>query len=626
MLKPKAIVLIDNSKSMSNSKISLASLSERSSEIKKNYEEKGYETELLAFDKNPMPFDSLNGKGNQTDIFSSTQAILERSMDDNLKKITLVTDGNYNLGNNPIFIQNNHFVEINTILVGDTTPISDIKIENVEHNPIILSNETSQVNINISSLKLNGGVSNIKLVDISNQSSKIISTKSLHIPSHIYSENIQFQISNPTKGKHHYRVEATTNNLEINTKNNAKDFYIDVVDGVKTIEILSNFPHPDISALKSILEKNKSFHVSAKVADIHTQTNLNADLFILYQIPNNFQMNKELIERIKQAEKSVLFILGSQSNYNAFNQFQQAYKINLKGNMAQDYLPIIQPNFSKFYLQENTKQFISKLPPLSNNLLTIQPLKESANLLNIKMGGIATEQPLIAFSNDGNQMIGMISSENIWKWKLMNYTMNKSFVEVQDIFEKIVNYLAIKKDKKQLVTNVSSNSILESEKLIIYANTFNALYQPAKASQIKCILKNKNGVTSQYEMIAQENSYSLEPSGLKEGDYSYTIEAIINGKKYTDIGSFSITKEDIESQYLPSDFENMKSFSEKNGGQIYLWNNFSSLFAKENKAELTNKIIKETNKMKANDILILLIILLSLLSIEWLLRKYFGLH
>lgn len=622
-LKPKTIFLIDNSKSISNYKFN-QSLTEIISNLSSKIEN-NCEIETLVFDKDVMVFDSLNQKGLSTDILSSLNYVEDKNIESNLNRIILISDGNYNQGNHPIFFENKSLAKVDVLLVGDTTKVGDMMVEDIEYNPILISGESSQMNVLIRSVLMNQvKYAELKLEEVYNQSTKLLESKSVTMEGDRFAKSFTFKLSNLSKGKHHYRISINSSAKELNLKNNTKDFYVDVIDGTKQIEILSSFPHPDITAIKSILEQNKSFKVKLAISDSKLQFSDNADLLIFYQIPNMTENGKALFEKAKSMGKSVLFIMGSQVNYPQLNQLQQSYRVQVKANIMQDYFVRKNATFSKFYLQESTNSTMESLPPLSNYLLTIEPLREASHLFYARLGKIDVEQPLISFSNQDNMYIGILSGENIWKWKISNYQTKKNFNDIQDLLDKTVNYLAIKKDKKQLTVSISNPQVAENSRFLINANTYNELYQPVKASQIKCQIQGDN-FEKTFDMISQENNYALSPQDLKKGNYTFKIQALIGNKKFDEQGEFTIYKENIEDYYIPANFEDMKSLAIKNNGEIFLLNEWMRLKNKLEKESYKSKIQTSLESLRANDIFFLLFTILLLISLEWLLRKYFGL-
>jgi hypothetical protein len=623
-IRPKLVLLVDNSRS-----IKFSDKENFKSEVEKLVEklaDLNLFIDVKAFDEEVKPIDSLSQNGQRTDIISALTSIVSLQTEENIQRIVLVTDGNHNQGNNPIFFNNKALIPLDVILIGDTTRISDFRLENIEGNSIILKDDINVVNTIISGSSIEGGQLSISLEELTASGSRIIQEKTIKASKGDFSESVQFELSGLTKGMHHIRANIKTSINELNLRNNSKDIFIDVLDGSKQIEILSNFPHPDISALKFWLNSNKSFKVKVAIAESNLSFSESTDLVILYQLPNQLNNAREIITKAKASGKSILFFLGTQTDYNAFNQSQKSYRIQVKGNFLQDYTAKLNPSFSKFYLREVSNTVFQNYSPLSNYLLTIEPLKGANHLLLARIGRTESEQPLISFSNEDNIQIGLVAGENIWKWKVNNYQTRKNFEETQDLLYKMVNYLAIRKDKKQLITSMSNHSIAEGESFIISANTYNEIYQPTKAKSINCKINGGELDWKQYEMLPLENSYSISPKDLKQGNYHYKIEANIAGKVYLDEGKFSIYKDDIEDIYSPSNYEDMNTLAIKSGGNLILWRNRGSHDINVIKENQKEKLISETQRLKANDILWLLLFILITLSIEWLLRKYFALN
>ena len=46
---------------------------------------------------------------------------------------------------------------------------------------------------------------------------------------------------------------------EFSNRNNRQDVYVEVIDGKEKILLLALAPHPDVKALKSIIEKNENY-------------------------------------------------------------------------------------------------------------------------------------------------------------------------------------------------------------------------------------------------------------------------------------------------------------------------------------------------------------------------------
>ena len=103
------------------------------------------------------------------------------------------------------------------------------------------------------------------------------------------------------------RVVVSLVSNEKSTVNNSRCFYVEVLDSKYKILILYNAIHPDISAIKSVLDKNKNYEIEKeKLSDF----NSNYDKYNLV-IYFAFSENKlENLERLKSSDVSLLLLIG----------------------------------------------------------------------------------------------------------------------------------------------------------------------------------------------------------------------------------------------------------------------------------------------------------------------------
>jgi flagellin-specific chaperone FliS len=62
-------------------------------------------------------------------------------------------------------------------------------------------------------------------------------------------------------GVQKYKVQITTSAAEDIATNNYQNAYVEVLDGRKSVLLLYQGPHPDIKALKTVIENNKNYQV-----------------------------------------------------------------------------------------------------------------------------------------------------------------------------------------------------------------------------------------------------------------------------------------------------------------------------------------------------------------------------
>ena len=137
-------------------------------------------------------------------------------------------------------------------------------------------------------------------------------------------------------------------------------------------------------------------------------------------------------------------------------------------------------------------------------------------------------------------------------------------------------------------------------------------------------LKNINSKkTTTFPFLLSKKSYKLSLSPIEPGDYEYSIN--VKNKNFSKKGFFKVNEFDIERQFNNVDYSKLKELTDKTRGAYYFENNYNELIPDL----LNDQRFSSVQKIKINyDQLINwkwgLIVIISLLSIEWFIRKYYG--
>ncbi len=624
-LKPKVILVVDNSSSIAT--FDGMKLDEYRQTIEKLQDKlsRYFEVETHLFSDKLDAKDSFLLKGESTDIFNALQATDELHFNENIQSVILVSDGNANIGNNFNYYNFTNPVDAYSLLVGDTTRFFDIEIGAIDYNPLAYLNEKTNVSVNVSADNAVGSPIQLTLYEMKGNGTAIkLQSQTINPHSNSFSENQSFAIKMTQEGIHHYRIACECNSAEKNCANNAKDFFVEVVNGKKKIAIYTDAPHPDISAIKSALEKNEAFEVQVQVLQESAPSIEGIDLAILYQIPSNYSNRLEFIKQLNQKGVSILYFIGSGTNYGMINQVQSLYSITPQGNLKQDVLPQFNKEFSLFKMSEDFQGNYGKFPPLQANYLNIAAVKQSEVLLYQKIGAVATNKPMIAMGFMENQSVGIVFAENIWKWKMMDFKNFKSFERFEEVIVKTANFLAVKKDKKKFKVHFAKTFYTEKESVSADAVLYNASYELINNADVQMEIVGNNKYQSNVEFVKNGDKYSVNLGSLPAGNYEYTAYTISNGTKLIDKGNFAITAFEIENAYKRANFEDMNKFAQNHNGELIFYKNWEQLIEKFKKKEQKELLISESKTITFIDSWILLGIILLLLSIEWILRKYFG--
>ncbi len=120
-------------------------------------------------------------------------------------------------------------------------------------------------------------------------------------------------------------VEVLPQPGEFSTRNNRQDVYLDVIDGKEKVLLLALAPHPDIKALRSILEKNQNYELDVRIltgtaAEATAPADKQYDLIILHQIPDNGGVGNALAAEVP-GQKYACFVCAGESVGNGAVQY-----------------------------------------------------------------------------------------------------------------------------------------------------------------------------------------------------------------------------------------------------------------------------------------------------------------
>jgi hypothetical protein len=620
--KPIIAILQDASSSMLNYNDSIYYKNDFRFVLEENIKQLSgnFEIHNFHFDKNIHEGLSDKYKGNYTDIGQAFQSVEDRFYNRNIAAVILASDGNYNLGMNPLYNTEEMNIPVFTLAVGDSSKAKDISIESIRHNEIayfenefpvqfdLLSNFNSEQS-HLLSITNNGNKIYEEWVDIKNQSP---------ISKQIYIEASQ-------QGIQYFEIEISSFEGEKNTKNNRHKIAIEVLNNLQNILILASSPHPDVAALKESLEEGKNYKVRSELFYNFTDEIESYNLIILHQIPDYTNRNITLFNKIINSQSALFYICGNATDWTKFNQQQQIVEIKYKNSM-QEVFASINKGFSPFELSASCKYFIENAPPLLAPFGEVSPKNIDYSLLKQQIEDINTNQNLLFFSESEERQYAILLAEGLWKWKFYDFQENKSHKNFTEWTQSLVQYLTLNKDKRKL--RLQYQKLLhEGEKFKIQAQLYNDNYQMVETAELNLLLINELGTEYRYSLNPKNRKYEKTINSLEKGDYRFKLSASYKNILIEQEGEFAVLNSQLEQQKLQANWRTLMRISDKSNGLFIKKNEFTDL------AQIIDQNVTSSSKIYFNKYLsdlikqksLFLVLLLSLF-IEWAWRKTLGTH
>jgi len=616
--KPVIIIAQDNSSSILLNKDSVfykTNYLENLKALTASLEER-YEVKTYTFGKNVSEGNQIDYSKKITDLSNVFEEINNKFYNRNVGALILASDGIFNQGANPVFNAGIEF-PIYTIALGDTAIQKDIVLKEVVCNKITFLGNKFPIEIDAEALQCVGQKTKITVT----HKGKQLFTKLYNIDKEHFTINESEFFEADAVGVQHYKISLSTVDGEISVVNNVKDIYIEVLDGRENILIIANAPHPDIKALKLSIENNENYKVTnLLMADFDGNTEAYS-LVIVHQIPNTIT---PALKKVLDGEISVLYILGNQTVINNYNSLNVGLNISKSGNRFNEILPAVAANFPLFTLSESTIKKINQLPPVVGPFGDYRLTSNGYVLLNQKIGSVETDNPLMVFFQDNGKKTAVLYAEGIWKWRMQDFLKNYNHNAFNELINKTVQFLSVKEDKSKFRV-FTENIIYENEEIQLNAELYNDSYELVNDAEITIDLVEESGDKYGFVFNRTTNAYILNAGILPAGFYNYTAKVKFGTKDYVKTGKFQIKPLLLEANNTVANHQLLQNIAQKFGGKLFYPKQLNKVAESINSNNDIAAIIYEENDMKELiNLKWIFFVLLTLLSLEWFLRKRNG--
>jgi hypothetical protein len=539
----------------------------------------------------------------------------------NVGALILASDGIYNTGTNPVYQAKEWPHPIYTIAMGDTSIRMDLIIAKVNFNRMVYLNNQFPVEVVVRANAAEGRKSRVSIYHENN----LVLSQDFTIDKDDFTRSFQIILDAKKNGLQKYVIVLDPLEGELSSANNRKEIFVEVLDSRSKVLMISGSPHPDISAITQAITSNMNYEVDEVLLDDFTGNAASYSMVILHQLPSVNYPADILLRSIAEDQVPALFVLGLQSDLPRFNQWKSGLSINGAGKpLFEEAVPVLNPGFAAFSLNEETMSWLSGLPPLISPLGDYQVSNSARILLNQRLGSVETSRPLVLFNETLDGRTGVITGEGLWKWRLYNYAKSKDHLAFNELINKTIQYLSLKDQKKNFRIYNQSN-FRENEPVIFDAEVYDESYELTNEPEVGITIRNEDASQFPFVFNKTGNAYHLDAGTFPPGNYSYQSQATLGSKIFSASGQFSVSAIDLEALNTVADHHLLYQLAGESGGNLYYPADLDRL-AEDIIDREDIRPVTYTRK-KYEDLLNkgwLLALITGLLTLEWFLRKRAG--
>jgi hypothetical protein len=566
-------------------------------------------------------FDFIN-KGKISNATKFVGKLNDELLNRNVGAVIIASDGIFNRGGSPMYDLNKLKAPVYTIALGDTIPKRDLLIANINSNDIVYLDNEFTAEVQVQAFESDGSQAVLTVL----QNGRELQKQTISINANPLVKTLPVKIKASKLGLQKYTISLSALPNEISVRNNSQHLFVDVIDAKQKVLIAAAAPHPDITVFKQAISINERYEVKVAIGDdLNALNPKDYGLVILYQLPAASNVGSTFLNKLKESNTSVWYVLGAQSNLMAFNQFQKGISYSGNANTLQETFASPNPNFTAFNISEAELKSITSFDPLLAPFGTVTINGDASVVLNQRIGRVNTQYPQMLFSADNGKKVAYTIGEGIYKWKLAEALNGATESVIYSLISKSIQYLSVKDDKRKFKAYTAKNTFDENENININAVLYNDSYVAVNKPDVNIQIKNESGKVYNFLFSRTEAAYQLDAGTLPSGNYTYTAATNFGGKPFKALGMFYVNNVLAEYQQTIANHQLLGTMASTSNGKMYMPKDLLQIAHDIERNDQIKTLSYEDRKYEE---LInykwLFVLIMSLLTIEWFFRKRNG--
>jgi hypothetical protein len=644
--KPVVAVVVDNSKSMTikdragdrESQLKSILRSDGLQDISKTADVR-YARFSDKFDFAPwLTSDSLKLNGNGTDIAHAIRQIKASAVDENIQAVVLLTDGDYNLGQNPIYEAETLGKPIYTVGLGDSSEQKDLLISKVLTNEIAYVDSRVPVDIVVKS----SGFSSERVAVALRESGQTVDEQFIVLKSGTNEYPVQLHFVPKEEGIQKYSAIVSGLPGELTEKNNQRSLFVKVLKSKIKVLLFAGAPSSDVSFIRQSIDNDKNLELQTfvqKYGSEFYEGNFSPSalkdcdcLFLVgFPIANTPQ---QVVDAIKNAAeesgKPVFLVLSRKSDLNRLKSLESILPFviaQIRGEEISAFVQISPAQRTHPAVRLSNGSAWDKLPPIYKTESILRPKPESDIVGLMKINNITFSEPMLLTRNLNKHKSIAVLGYGIWRWKLLTEGLSGGTEGVfQSFISNSIRWLTTREEEKQVHVATVKEIYNSGERVEFIGQVYDEKYEPLDNAELRIKVKRAEGESETVLAAVGSGRYEGAIEGLPEGDYHFSATAVAGGRTLGESkGRFSIGEANMEFQDTRMNAALLQQISYRSGGRFCTPSTFSQLCGdlKAN-PNLVVRAVTQKSEFQLWNRKYLLGVIVLLLALEWFLRKRSG--
>lgn len=608
------------------------------------------QADVVLFDETVRPFtldnpDSLTFRGYRTDIASPIRYVANASVDDRYGAIVLITDGNHNYGEQPVYAAERSGLGVYVVGVGDTLSPVDVSVDAMTAPGMAVANEQVSVNVDVRQSNLSDQQVTVILKDNDAE----VARQQVTLRSMIPQSRTTFEWVPKGEGIHKLSAEVSSITNEFTSANNKQQAFVRVRKNKRKVLLVAGAPSVDVTFLKTAIEQDPSVEVVTRIQkDAATfyegpfDGSLLQDLqaIVLIGFPTALAQQPVLDKIAERARRtSLLFVTSSGIDMSKLSALSDVLPFRVRSFRPQEVS--VSPDVTgsamanpvmKLTGQETDVETWNNLPPIYRPEMFVDPTPGASVLSKLKVGTAQLDEPLIVASQRGSVRTLAVLGHGLFRWKLMAHgqalSHGRESVDALQLFVgNSVKWLSSPDDEKRVAIRSTHEHYTVGETVGFVASVQDQSLSNVDGAEVKVEIVGSTSSSSVVLSGLGNGQYSSSIGMLPPGDYSYKGTARAKGVEIgSDNGRFTVSNVGVEDAAVTMNSSLLRVLTQRSGGQLVRPDDVDRLLDAIRKDSRLKPITRTSDREYALYHLPWLIAAaLSAFATEWFLRKRKGL-
>ncbi len=618
--KPVLVLAVDNSSSIGlvNNAGNEKQVNELVRKLRDQLSGKAVDLQVATFNGQHAKDSTIRFTNKTTDLTGLLQRVESQVENRPVSGVVLISDGVFNQGSSPLYY--NFSFPIHTVGIGDSSQKRDVSVAGLAYNRTVYKGFKYPIKAEIRHSGFGGRNVEVLLKNGGN----LLARKTLSLQTGKSLAQVEFLLEAKEKGFQKLDVLVQPLEEEFTRANNQRTAFVEVIENKDKILLVAAAPHPDIKAIRAALDNEDNLEVVLHIPGITNFVPAAYNLVIAFQAPDLSNSITGLVNELAAKKIPIWYLAGQQTNMNTLAGLLKIAKLTPKGFQNDKVNASVNQAFRLFNIETDWQKVMDKLPPIDAPYVDVQPIGNTEVLFYQKIGLATSPKPLLMIGENEGLKQALLLGEGIWQWRLQEYAQTEGQEVFDNWIKKTIRFLLTRNDGRRFRVVPVVNEVFETERLSFEATMLNRLYEPLYNIPFNLSLQAEGGKRIQFTFTPTETNSRFDVGFLPPGLYSYTATTNMEGSQEKVSGQVLVKELQLEELNTTADFALLRELAGKNGGKFFNMNQLDGLNNLLVQADYKGTIrsseeLKELVKLKW-----LLALILGLLTLEWVVRKYAG--